>query len=59
MHMWHDGIMVRASYQRLTDGEFDFQSFLSRSRVSTLMHDIDIAILFVRLSVCPSRSGIR
>jgi len=23
------------------------------SRVSTLMHDIDVAIMFVRLSVCP------
>ena len=29
------------------------------SRVSTLTRDIDIAILSVRLSVCPSRSSIR
>jgi len=28
------------------------------SRVSTLTRDIDIAVLSVRLSVCPLRSGI-
>jgi len=38
---------------------FDFKIFGEfLSRVSILTRDIDIAILFVRLSVCPSRSGI-